>query len=103
MNRLGNKYLSTREHEETQKVLVEFFSTKTGSSEDALAAIREWPIVQAGRRKRVAFSHPLGDNQIDGAKLQSFMSQVLQAQPYAPVRTAARVLIGAAEALLQQT
>ncbi|KXZ40923.1 hypothetical protein GPECTOR_1296g542 [Gonium pectorale] len=103
LSKLKAKYLCEAVKEEMLEVLADFFTAKTGSKEVALAAMREWPLVTAWRRQRVALASPWCASKIDRATLESLKQQVQQAEPYAPVRNAAMVLIGAAEKMIAET
>lgn len=81
-------------------ILVEVFERLTGSSDDAKAAIEQWPEVMSWHRRRVAFAHPLGDGVVDEGKLRNLKAQVTSEEVYAPVRCAAKVLIAAAERVI---
>lgn len=94
---LKNKYLATAHKAELKAVLVEVFELLTGSSDDAMAAVDQWPEVMSWHHRRVACAHPLGDGVIDPGKLNNLKSQVTSEAAYAPVRGAAKVLIAAAE------
>ncbi|GFR51550.1 hypothetical protein Agub_g13969 [Astrephomene gubernaculifera] len=100
--RQGNKFISTAEKEELMEVLIAFFSASLGSKEDAEAAIREWPVMMKWHGRRAAFAHPLGSDAMDPKELKILKEQVLKAQAYAPVRSAVRALITAAEEVLAE-
>ncbi|EFJ48642.1 hypothetical protein VOLCADRAFT_120867 [Volvox carteri f. nagariensis] len=97
VRKLGDKYISFAEKDELTTILVAAFSRLTGSADDAKAAIAQWPEVMDWHRRRVAFAHPLGNKTIDKSKLGKLKAQVAVEEVYTPVRSAAKVLIAAAE------
>ncbi|KXZ46696.1 hypothetical protein GPECTOR_41g660 [Gonium pectorale] len=101
VRKLGNKYISSAEKAELSSILIAAFSQLTGSADDAEAAIQQWPEVMDWHRRRVAFAHPLGNNTMDKSKLGNLKAQVALQEVYKPVRSAAKVLIAAAERVIE--
>ncbi len=97
---LDSCYISMHKWDCIHNVLLDFFEEPAGSREAAQAAIEQWPEVQKWCRRRLACPQLSGLHSIDEAELDGLAEQVAMADVYAPVRSAAQVLVAAGRQVL---